>query len=107
MSEADEMDAERSTKADLKNRSTDWTDWAYTISIGHSHIPRITHIDDTSQSPDGVWTVDDLQVWLHVLHDGRCDHNDILCNSRQLLDDEIDHLTKRRLLRQLMAKASL
>jgi hypothetical protein len=31
MREAEEMEEERSTSADLKNRSTDWTDCAWAI----------------------------------------------------------------------------
>lgn len=33
MSEAEEIDADRSTRADLKKRSTDWTDWACSGSV--------------------------------------------------------------------------
>ena len=68
------------------------------------HLP----VDDPAQRPDRVWSVDDLEVRLHVLgwsaesaatptrlHNRRRDHDDIVRDRRQLLDHEVDHLPQR------------
>jgi hypothetical protein len=59
MRDADEMDADRSTRAVLKYLSTDWTDWAW-ISA-RVQVPRGgTHVNDPSKSPDGIRPINDL-----------------------------------------------
>lgn len=51
-------------------------------------------VDYPADCPDRVRTVDDLEVWLHVLHNGGCDHEYILCYFGQLFDDQVDHLAE-------------
>jgi hypothetical protein len=53
-----------------------------------------TYIDDSTESANRVWSVDNLEIRLHIFHDRRGDHDDILGNLGELLDDEVDHLTE-------------
>jgi len=69
MRDAEEMDADRSTRADLKYRSTDWTDWAWESACPAGTLFGVTYINNPSQSSDGIRSIDDLQVRLHILHD--------------------------------------
>jgi hypothetical protein len=51
-------------------------------------------IDDAAQSTDGVCTVYDVAAYGGVLHDGGGDHNNIVGRASELLDNQVDHLTK-------------
>ena len=53
-----------------------------------------THVHDTAQGTNSIWSVDGLCAATSVLHDGARDHNDILGGVGQLLDDKVDHLAK-------------
>lgn len=55
-------------------------------------ISRRTHINDTTQRPNGIWPVDRICSSTSILHDCTCDHNNILCGMRQFLNDKVDHL---------------
>ena len=37
-----------------------------------------THVNDTAQCTDGVWSVDDFRVRLHILHDAAGHHDHVL-----------------------------
>lgn len=56
-----------------------------------------THINDSAHCSNSIWTVNDLEVWLHVLHDTRRDHKHILGDLGEFFDDKVDHLSQGRL----------
>ena len=51
-------------------------------------------VNNAHQRPDGIWTVHDLSVGLHVLHDRSHSHNDVLRIWRQFLDGKVHHLAQ-------------
>ena len=51
-----------------------------------------THVNDPAERPNGIWSIDCVCSTTSILHDGACDHNNILCRMRQLLNDKVDHL---------------
>jgi hypothetical protein len=55
---------------------------------------RYAYIDDPGKSPDGIRSVDHFQIGLHILHDRRGHHDDIVRYARQLLDNKVDHLSE-------------
>lgn len=55
-------------------------------------------IDDAAQSANSVRAVYDIAAHRGVLHDGGCDHDDIVSGASELLDDQIHHLAERRIL---------
>lgn len=55
-------------------------------------------VDDSAEGADRVGAVYDVAADGGVLHDGGCDHNDIVGGASQLLDDQVDHLPESRIL---------
>jgi hypothetical protein len=53
-----------------------------------------TYVDDTAESTNSIWTVDNFKVGLHVFLDTTCNHNHILRGTRELFDSEIHHLSQ-------------
>ena len=54
------------------------------------------YINDPTQRPDGIRTVDDIAPHRRrILHNTARHHDHVLRRLRQLLDDEVDHLAER------------
>lgn len=53
-----------------------------------------TYVNDTTERTNCVWSVDGICATTRILHDCARDHNNILRRMRQLLDGEVDHLSK-------------
>jgi hypothetical protein len=53
-----------------------------------------TDVYDATHCSYGVWSIDDLRVRLHVLHDTARHHNDVFRCGSKLLDSQINHLAQ-------------
>jgi len=53
-----------------------------------------TDIDNATQRPDGIGPVDGIGAAARILHNGACDHDDVLGRVGKLLNDEVDHLAQ-------------
>lgn len=79
----------------MNSRSTDCTDWAYRLKSGDAFwAVHETYIDNTGESSDSVWSINNVEIRLHILHDRRSDHYYIFCDGRKLLDHKVDHLSQ-------------
>jgi hypothetical protein len=52
-----------------------------------------THINDSAERADCIWSVNRICSTTCILHYCTCDHNNILCRMRQFLNDKVDHLS--------------
>jgi hypothetical protein len=55
-------------------------------------------VDDSAEGADRIGAVHDIAADRSVLHNGGCDHDDIVGRAGQLLDDKVDHLAERGIL---------
>jgi hypothetical protein len=55
-------------------------------------------INNSAEGADRIGAVYDVAADRGVLHDRRCDHDDIVSGAGQLFDDQIDHLAERGIL---------
>lgn len=54
----------------------------------------LPYINNSAQRPDSIGPVNDVCAAASILHNGTCDHDDILGGVSQLFDDKVDHLSQ-------------
>lgn len=54
----------------------------------------VPYINNAAEGANSIWSIDGVSATASILHNGTCDHDDILGGAGQLLNDQVDHLTE-------------
>jgi hypothetical protein len=96
----DDTEGFLSTIAVFMTRSMDWTVVAWEGQCQHWEsrlsmcVGGASYINNATERPNSVGTVDGVGAAACVLHDGARDHDNVLGRAGELLDDEVDHLAQ-------------